>query len=309
MTSHPRAAAPPPPQLLALAPRRPRSPAASAGTEFCAYTCDPYNLLQLDGIAVSGQSCASVTPSYGDGSIGLGQFRMTCNTGKLISQDSDSLNYFTYGYDNTTASITQQEAFDAEFTAAGSTRPCTIDLAILYIAVQCVFQAVFSVAQLSQPLQNFMKATTACNEVLEVIARVPAIDSFSPEGATPDKVKGDVEMRDVYFAYPSAPDVNICNGYSLVIPAGSSCALVGPSGSGKSTIIQLLERFYDPAQAPRAPPRRRAPPGAAPPPGVARPSGVDRPPGAARRPSAARTPGAAQSPSPGSGRAMAIPLI
>jgi len=81
-----------------------------------------------------------------------------------------------------------------------------------------------------------------------VIARVPAIDSFSPEGATPDKVKGDVEMRDVYFAYPSAPDVNICNGYSLVIPAGSSCALVGPSGSGKSTIIQLLERFYDPAQ-------------------------------------------------------------
>ena len=46
--------------------------------------------------------------------------------------------------------------------------------------------------------------------------------------------------------YPLRPTFFICRGYSLHVPAGSSCALCGPSGSGKSTIIQLLERFYDP---------------------------------------------------------------
>ena len=58
--------------------------------------------------------------------------------------------------------------------------------------------------------------------------------------------RGEIEVRDVEFAYPSAPDHLVCKGYSLSIPPGQTVALCGPSGSGKSTLINLLERFYDP---------------------------------------------------------------
>ena len=55
-----------------------------------------------------------------------------------------------------------------------------------------------------------------------------------------------VQVRDVVFAYPTAADHLVANGFSLSIPAGKTMALCGASGSGKSTLIQLLERFYDP---------------------------------------------------------------
>jgi len=55
---------------------------------------------------------------------------------------------------------------------------------------------------------------------------------------------GEIEFRDVSFVYsdqkrPTVRDI------SLVIPGGSSCALVGPSGAGKSTLIKLINRVMD----------------------------------------------------------------
>ena len=60
-------------------------------------------------------------------------------------------------------------------------------------------------------------------------------------------VQGDVEMCGVHFAYPARTDVPVFRGLDFSVAAGQTVALVGASGSGKSTIIQLLQRFYDPA--------------------------------------------------------------
>ena len=103
----------------------------------------------------------------------------------------------------------------------------------------------FSMA--GQPIQKLHEARQAAAKILTIIDRVPTIDSFSEAGDKLSSVSGHIEVRDVDFAYPSAPDKMVCNNYSLSVPAGQTVALCGSSGAGKSTIIQLLERFYDPS--------------------------------------------------------------
>ncbi|PKI71827.1 hypothetical protein CRG98_007766 [Punica granatum] len=82
--------------------------------------------------------------------------------------------------------------------------------------------------------------------MFETIKRKPKIDASDTSGMVLEDIKGDIEIRDVYFRYPARPDVQIFSGFSLYVPSGTTAALVGQSGSGKSTVISLLERFYDP---------------------------------------------------------------
>lgn len=96
-------------------------------------------------------------------------------------------------------------------------------------------------------MQIFNQAKAAGNEVFQVIERRPVI-SFDSEGKTLERVDGNIEIRDVYFSYPSRPEEEILKGFSLSIPAGKTVALVGSSGCGKSTIISLVSRFYDPSK-------------------------------------------------------------
>ncbi|XP_078154321.1 putative multidrug resistance protein isoform X1 [Carex rostrata] len=93
---------------------------------------------------------------------------------------------------------------------------------------------------------DLAKGADSVGSVFAVLDRDTIIDPDSPQGHRPERLKGDIDIKAVDFAYPSRPDVIIFKGFSLSIQAGKSTALVGQSGSGKSTIIGLVERFYDP---------------------------------------------------------------
>ncbi|KAK9194727.1 hypothetical protein WN944_005434 [Citrus x changshan-huyou] len=96
-------------------------------------------------------------------------------------------------------------------------------------------------------LSNFKyisEAASAGEHIRDVIKRVPDIDSENMEGETLEKFLGEVEFRNVVFAYPSRPETIIFKDFCLKVPAGNTVALVGGSGSGKSTVVSLLQRFY-----------------------------------------------------------------
>ncbi|HUR30509.1 MAG TPA: ABC transporter transmembrane domain-containing protein [Saprospiraceae bacterium] len=58
------------------------------------------------------------------------------------------------------------------------------------------------------------------------------------------KVKGHIHFDNVYFEYPSRPEMPVLRGINMDIQPGEKIALVGQSGSGKSTIAALLMRLY-----------------------------------------------------------------
>uniref|UniRef100_A0A7N0REW6 ABC transporter B family member 9 n=1 Tax=Kalanchoe fedtschenkoi TaxID=63787 RepID=A0A7N0REW6_KALFE len=103
-----------------------------------------------------------------------------------------------------------------------------------------------SLGQAAPSVSAFGAGKAAAYKMFETIKRNPTIDPLDPQGTVLEDIKGDIELKDVYFRYPARPDVQIFSGFSLTVASGTTAALVGQSGSGKSTVVSLVERFYDP---------------------------------------------------------------
>ncbi|WP_395399519.1 ABC transporter ATP-binding protein [Arthrobacter sp. UC242_113] len=56
--------------------------------------------------------------------------------------------------------------------------------------------------------------------------------------------RGELEMRDVGFAYPGA-ERPVLDGISFTAPAGQTTAVIGSTGSGKTTLVNLMPRLFD----------------------------------------------------------------
>jgi ATP-binding cassette subfamily B protein len=112
---------------------------------------------------------------------------------------------------------------------------------LLYAAL-----AAGALSELSQVWGDVSAASGASERLFEILRLKPAIAAPASPRALPVPARGDVEFRNVRFAYPTRPDTDAVDGISFAVKAGEKVAIVGPSGAGKSTLFHLLLRFYDP---------------------------------------------------------------
>ncbi|KAE8699645.1 ABC transporter B family member 12 [Hibiscus syriacus] len=112
--------------------------------------------------------------------------------------------------------------------------------------IMAILTGSMSLGQSSPCMTAFAAGQAAAFKMFETIKRKPEIDSFDTSGKVLEDIRGDIELRDIYFSYPARPEEQIFSGFSLSILSGTTVSLVGQSGSGKSTAISLIERFYDP---------------------------------------------------------------
>ena len=103
-----------------------------------------------------------------------------------------------------------------------------------------------AMSSIAPQIQSITNASSAAAELFAIIDKKSELDPLSDEGIKPESFQGDIQIRNLDFAYPSRPSAPVLQGINLSIPAGKTTALVGASGCGKSTVVGLLERWYQP---------------------------------------------------------------
>ena len=112
------------------------------------------------------------------------------------------------------------------------------DLTAFIMMVPMIFRPLNQIANKFNTLQMGMVAADRVFKVLDTTSHIQDHGNDILEN-----VKGDLEFKDVKFAY--VENEPVLKGVSFKVIAGETIAIVGATGAGKSTIINLLNRLYD----------------------------------------------------------------
>ncbi|MGN1026513.1 MAG: ABC transporter ATP-binding protein [Faecousia sp.] len=98
--------------------------------------------------------------------------------------------------------------------------------------------------QIAQGMTNMQSTAAAAERVFEFLEE-EELEDESAKAERPARVTGEVEFRNVKFAYPNTPDTEVIHNFSAHIAPGQKVAIVGPTGAGKTTLVNLLMRFFE----------------------------------------------------------------
>jgi len=97
---------------------------------------------------------------------------------------------------------------------------------------------------LAQGMTNMQSAAAAGDRVFDFLDEEELSDESQKKEISSD-IRGEVEFKNLRFAYPDNPDKIIIKNFSAHVKPGQKVAIVGPTGAGKTTMVNLLMRFFE----------------------------------------------------------------
>ena len=95
---------------------------------------------------------------------------------------------------------------------------------------------------LAEQFDTLQSAFASAEKIFTILDMNPEVVD-APDAIDLPEIKGEIEFRDVWFAYK--PDEWVLQGVSFHIEPKQTVAFVGSTGSGKTTILSLICRNYD----------------------------------------------------------------
>ena len=108
-----------------------------------------------------------------------------------------------------------------------------------YMYISRFFNPIQTLAEQFDMLQRSFASSEKIFSILDMVPEV--VDE--EDAIELDEIKGEIEFRDVWFAYK--PGEWVLQGVSFHVQPKQTVAFVGSTGSGKTTILSLICRNYD----------------------------------------------------------------
>lgn len=102
-----------------------------------------------------------------------------------------------------------------------------------------ITQILNAVMNLGNLFQMLARAGTSNRRIKEILSS----DSSIKDGKLVDGINGEIEFKDVSFAY--ADQNYVVQNLTFKLEKGKTLGIIGETGSGKSSLVNMIPRFYD----------------------------------------------------------------
>lgn len=116
-----------------------------------------------------------------------------------------------------------------------------LKIGVLYAFTTYVRQFISPISRIAEQFTAIQSSIISAERIFDIMDDKGNSEDMEV-GYRPEKVRGEIEFKNVWFAYSG--DNWVLRDVSFKVRPGQTVAIVGNTGSGKTTLISLLARFY-----------------------------------------------------------------